>query len=77
MAKSLAALKWAIMQEEWHETSILARQAQMRVWQALVEQAGGQGCGPTPFEVQQALGLQRGADLKLAELNQFIRETLE
>ncbi len=74
---SLKSIQWAALYDDWHITYLQARTTQLQVWQALVAQAGDTGPGPTHSEIDQAADLQRGADRKLANMNEFLREALD
>ncbi len=64
------------MYDSWHDTYLVARQVQLKVWQALIAQASGSGPGPSQAMIDEADVLQRAADLKLVAINCFVQKLL-
>lgn len=64
--------KWAAMQADWQVVNQEARTARVRVTQAFVKSAAGEGSGPTTAQLELAEKLEAAADEKRLVMDDFV-----
>lgn len=66
--------RWAAMQADWQAVNQEARTARLRVTQAFVKAAAGDGSGPTTAQFDLAEKLELAADEKRLALDEFVKQ---
>jgi uncharacterized membrane protein YebE (DUF533 family) len=66
--------RWAAMQADWQAVNQEARTARLRVTQAFIRAAAGDGSGPTTAQLELAEKLELAADDKRLALDEFVKQ---
>jgi hypothetical protein len=74
MAKVEDGEKWEAMQADWQAVNQEARTARIRVTQAFVKSAAGEGSGPTTAQLDLAEKLEIAADDKRLAMDAFVKQ---
>ena len=74
MAKIEDGEQWAAMHADWLAVNQEACTARVRVTQAFVKSASGNGSGPTTAQLDLAEKLEEAADVKRLAMDAFVKQ---